>query len=153
MSDSGGQAERVYIRDAAQILKRRMTTLRKWESLGVLPQHLRPHRGERNWRYWTPEQIEGIQNWMQETDRRPGKGLPHYNPTEAELDRVLLRMRRPRSQPVEEKEEEDWRSQPGRPPNEPVVKRPDKGNLPEVSSRDIEAAIEEEEDHGEATSE
>lgn len=96
MTENEGQAERVYIRDAAALLNRRMSTLRKWEQLGVLPEHLVAHRGDRGWRYWTPEQIAQIKQWLIETDRRPGKGLPHYNPTEAELDRAIAKMRGPR---------------------------------------------------------
>jgi hypothetical protein len=88
--------ERIYIREAAEQLGRRMSTLRKWESLGVLPAHLMPQRGMRDWRYWTPEQIEGIREWIRETDRRPGKGLPFYNPTEAELEKAIAAMRKPR---------------------------------------------------------
>lgn len=90
------QVERIYIREAADLLNRRMATMRKWEQLGLLPQHLLPHRGHRGWRYWTPEQIEGIREWLRDTDRRPGKGLPHYNPTEDQLDRAITAMRRPR---------------------------------------------------------
>jgi hypothetical protein len=89
-------AERIYIREAALTLNRRMATLRKWEQLSVLPEHLIPHRGNRGWRYWTPTQIEGIRKWIRETDRRPGKGLPHYNPTESELDKAIESMRTPR---------------------------------------------------------
>lgn len=91
------QVERVYIREAADLLNRRMATMRKWEQLGILPKHLLPHRGQRGWRYWTPDQIEGIREWLRETDRRPGKGLPHYNPTEAQLDDAIAAMRRPRT--------------------------------------------------------
>lgn len=90
------QGERVYIRDAAEILNRRMSTLRKWEQLGVLPAELLPHRGERQWRYWTPDQIEGIKQWIKDTNRIPGKGLPHYDPTETQLDQAIEMMRRPR---------------------------------------------------------
>src|SRR5436190_21429959 len=90
------QAERVYIREAAELLNRRMATLRKWEQLGLLPDDLLPHRGGRGWRYWTPEQIEGIRQWLKDTDRRPGKGLPHYDPTDAELDRAIAMMRKSR---------------------------------------------------------
>jgi len=96
MSNEQPHAERVYIREAAQLLDRRMATLRKWEQTGELPAHLRPHRGDREWRYWTPDQIEGIKEWMKETDRRPGKGLPHFNPTQAAIDKALANMRRPR---------------------------------------------------------
>lgn len=94
--EQDGGAERIYIRQASEMLNRRMATMRKWEQLGLLPEHLLPHRGSRGWRYWTPEQIEGIRKWIKETDRRPGKGLPYYDPTEKELDRAIAAMRRPR---------------------------------------------------------
>lgn len=90
------EEDRIYIQDAATLLNRRMSTLRKWEQTGILPRELLPHRGKRNWRYWTQEQIDGIRKWMRETDRRPGKGLPHYNPTEADLERAIQQMRKPR---------------------------------------------------------
>lgn len=96
--EQGG--ERIYIREAAEALNRRMSTLRKWEQLGVLPRHLKSQRGIRGWRYWTPEQIEGIKEWIRKTDRRPGKGLPHYNPTEKDLDRAIQQMRKPRKRPA-----------------------------------------------------
>ena len=101
MSESESDVQRIYIREAAQMLGRRMATLRKWEQLSVLPEHLIPHRGNRGWRYWTPDQIEGIRKWIRETDRRPGKGLPHYNPTEAQLDKAIAAMRKPRTQKEE----------------------------------------------------
>lgn len=97
MSNTEQVIQRIYIREAAELLNRRMATLRKWEQLGVLPEDLVPHRGTRGWRYWTPEQINGIRQWIRETDRRPGKGLPHYNPTEKELDKAIEAMRTPRS--------------------------------------------------------
>lgn len=97
MADKEQGADRIYIREAAEILNRRMATLRKWEQLGVLPKHLIPHRGTRGWRYWTPDQIQEIRDWIRETDRRPGKGLPHYNPTEADLDKAIEAMRNPRN--------------------------------------------------------
>lgn len=87
--------DHIYIREASQLLNRRMGTLRKWEQTNVLPQKLRAHRGERNWRYWTPEQIIGIQEWLRDTDRRSGKALPHWNPTERDLDAAIEAMRRP----------------------------------------------------------
>lgn len=97
MSNTEQVAQRIYIREAADLLNRRMATLRKWEQLGVLPDDLLPHRGTRGWRYWTPEQINGIREWIRKTDRRPGKGLPHYNPTDKELDKAIEAMRTPRS--------------------------------------------------------
>ena len=87
--------ERIYIKEAAEILDRRMATLRKWEQLGVLPKRLLPHRGPRNWRYWTPEQIEGLRNWIESTDRRPGKGLSHWHPFYKQLKTAICMMRKP----------------------------------------------------------
>lgn len=88
---------RIYIREAADLLNRRMGTLRKWDQTDVLPEHLRPHRGYggKNWRFWTPDQIEGIQDWIRETERYSGNALVNYNPTEKELDEAINLMRRP----------------------------------------------------------
>lgn len=96
------ESERVYIRQAAAQLNRRMGTLRKWEQHKILPKNLMPKRGWRGWRYWTAEQIEGIREWIRETDRRPGKGLPNYNPTEAQLDQVLEKLRKPKKNATSE---------------------------------------------------
>ena len=89
--------QHIYIREAADLLKRRMGTLRKWDVEGILPEDLRPHRGERDWRFWTKEQIEGIKEWLRETERYSGNALPHYNPTEKKLDEAIDAMRRPHS--------------------------------------------------------
>src|SRR5438309_965319 len=89
--------EQIYIREAAELLNRRMGTLRKWEQQKVLPKPLRSHRGTRGWRYWTPEQIEGIKEWIRDTGRFSGNALPHYNPTEKQLDKAIEKMRRPHS--------------------------------------------------------
>jgi DNA-binding transcriptional MerR regulator len=89
--------DHVYIREAAELLNRRMGTLRKWEQQGVLPKHLRSHRGERNWRYWTRAQIEGIKEWIRDTQRYSGCALPSYNPTVKELEKAIEAMRRPHS--------------------------------------------------------
>ena len=89
--------ERVYIREASEILNRRMDTLRKWDRK-VLPKELRSQREEsgRKWRYWTPAQIRGIFDWIEETDRRPGKGLPHWNPSDEDIDNLIEKLRKPR---------------------------------------------------------
>lgn len=86
---------RIYIREAARLLNRRMGTLRRWDQENALPKHLRPHRGHggSNWRFWTSEQIEGIKEWIRETERYPGKSLPHYNPTEKDLEKAIKKMR------------------------------------------------------------
>lgn len=88
--------DRIYIREAAAMLNRRIPTLRKWDRDRELPDHLSPKRGFRGWRYWTPEQMEGIRQWLRDTDKRPGKSLPHYNPTEEQLNNAIAMMRQPR---------------------------------------------------------
>ena len=100
----------VYIREAAEILDRRMATLRKWEQLGILPDDLYPHRGERGWRYWTESQIEGLKDWLRETERWPGKGLPYYNPTEEKIEEALKTMRKPRTGAARPRNPSDARS-------------------------------------------
>jgi hypothetical protein len=84
----------IYIREAAELVNRRMGTLRKWEQTQVLPVHLRSKRGIRNWRYWTPDQIDGIREWIRETDRRSGKALKHWNPNQKQLDAAIKAMRK-----------------------------------------------------------
>jgi len=90
-----GENRRIYIREAAALLNRRMGTLRKWDQDGVLPEELRPHRGHggSQWRFWTPDQIEGIKEWIRKTQRYSGNALPHYNPTEKDLDKAIKKMR------------------------------------------------------------
>lgn len=91
----GAETKRIFIREAAALLDRRMGTLRKWDQTDVLPEELRPHRGHgsSNWRFWTPDQIEGIKEWIRTTERYSGNALPHYNPTEKELDMAIAKMR------------------------------------------------------------
>jgi DNA-binding transcriptional MerR regulator len=88
--------ERIYVKQASELLDRRPATLRWWDREHILPRYLRSRRDGNGWRWWTPEQIEKIREWMRETDRRPGKGLPHYKPTDKELHEHLEGIRRPR---------------------------------------------------------
>lgn len=105
------EAERhVYIREVAEILNRRMATLRKWEQLGILPEDLRPQRGERGWRYWTESQVEGLKGWIKETERWPGKGLPYYNPTDEKIGQSIKMMRKPRRGAARPRNPNDARS-------------------------------------------
>lgn len=89
-----GNSDHVYIREAADLLNRRMGTIRKWEQMGVLPLHLRAHRGIRGWRYWTRDQIESLKDWIRDTDRRSGKALKNWNPTEKEVNEAIEAMRK-----------------------------------------------------------
>lgn len=86
----------VGIKEAAELLNRQPATLRHWERSGQLPAELMPSRDARGWRYWTESQVDAIATWMRDTDRRPGKGLPHYKPTDAQVMKHITGQRRPR---------------------------------------------------------
>lgn len=91
--------ERIYITQAADLLNRRMGTLRKWESSGVLPKQLHPRRGLRGRRYWSSSQIQGMKDWIEDTDRRPGRGIHHIDKQNSDPEKVrqqIEAMRRPR---------------------------------------------------------
>lgn len=96
MTTMSTDPKKIYISDLAEIVNRKPTTIRHWERMGLLPKHLLSERGMRGWRYWSPEQVEGIKQWMKDEDMRPGKGLPHYKPNEEELKRHLEGQRKPR---------------------------------------------------------
>ena len=87
---------RIHIRELSVMLNRSPHTIRDWERSGRLPRHLRPLRSERGWRYWTPDQAHQLAQWMVDEDMRPGKGLPHYHPTQEQLEQHLQGQRRPR---------------------------------------------------------
>lgn len=92
--------DRVYIPEASELLDRRIGTLRRWEADGVLPSHLMPLRGKRSWRYWSPEQIEMIKQWMVDTDRRPGRALSHISSDPQKVVEQVHAMRKPRRKRV-----------------------------------------------------
>lgn len=89
-------AERFYINDLAKEIDRTPHTIRCWERYGNLPVHLIPERDERDWRYWTQDQVQAISDWIVETDRRPGKSLEHYQPTKEETAAHIKKTRRKR---------------------------------------------------------
>lgn len=67
--------DRHYIGEVSERLNRKPHTIRVWIYQNKLPEHLLPYRDEKNWRYWTSDQIEGLKNWIISEDVRPGKGL------------------------------------------------------------------------------
>ena len=97
MEGKADTKRKVYISEAAEALDRREHTLRIWEYKAMLPQHLRAHRDERGWRYWTQDQVEEIARWLVEQDIRPGKGLKGYRPTPEQLAEHRQKMRGPRT--------------------------------------------------------
>ena len=101
--------QHIFIREAARLLNRRMGTLRRWDAEDILPEHLRPHRGHggSKWRFWTPDQIEGIREWVRDTNRHSGNGLKNYNPTEKDLEKAINKMRRPHPKRISEADQID----------------------------------------------
>jgi len=95
---------RFYIDELSPIVNRKPDTIRKWERTDMLPAHLLPKRGTRDWRYWTDKQVygpRGILAWMKNNDIRPGAYL-----TTADHERQhIANMRRPRGMKLEMLEE------------------------------------------------
>lgn len=87
---------RVYIGEAAKRLDRQVDTLRKWDNLGLYPDHLKPHRGHGNRRYWTEDQMPGLEDWF--AHRVPGSALKGYDPDPERMALHRQRMRGPRGQ-------------------------------------------------------
>lgn len=76
MSKSDPKQPEVSIAQLGRIIDRENNTIRAWERTGKLPKRLHPHRGPRNIRYWTHDQVhgkDGIIAWMEKNDMRPGK--------------------------------------------------------------------------------
>jgi hypothetical protein len=69
------QNKRIYIGECAEKLGRKAHTVRVWIYQDKLPKKLLPKRDERNWRYWTEEQVEGLKRWIVNESIYPGKGL------------------------------------------------------------------------------
>lgn len=67
--------KRYPIGEVAFILNRKPHTMRTWEYKKIVPDHLLPHRDDRGHRYWTEDQITGLQAWMTEIDLTPGKAF------------------------------------------------------------------------------
>jgi DNA-binding transcriptional MerR regulator len=86
--------EKLYIKEVAERLNRREATIRGWERKRILPINLVPLRDEKGWRYWTPKMVQDTIDWMKIEDLRPGKGLPHYNPTPQQLMNHILNQRK-----------------------------------------------------------
>jgi DNA-binding transcriptional MerR regulator len=92
----------VFMSELSELVNRKPATIRHWHRTGVLPKELLPQKNSRGWRYWTPKQAEGIKTWLRKTDRRPGRGLPHYQPDEQQIARHLEGQRAPRKRRHEE---------------------------------------------------
>ena len=74
---------RIYVAELSESLDRSIHTIRLWEKNGLLPKDCLPHRDSRQWRYWLPDQVDRIREWM---ESRP-----------MQSDEKLQKMRRPRA--------------------------------------------------------
>lgn len=84
---------RFYIDELAKLLNRRADTIRRWERSDMLPQHLCPRRGARDWRYWTDNQVygsRGIVAWMKKNDMRPGNYFTDPSQEENHIRRLRV---------------------------------------------------------------
>lgn len=92
--------KRVYLKELAEQIDRRMNTIRGWEGTdktpAALPKSLLPHRDERGWRYWTPAQVQRIEAWMKREGRAPGVGLRNVKATDEKTQEILANLRKPR---------------------------------------------------------
>jgi len=71
-------AELLPMQEVAALCNRKADTLRKWEREGRLPKRLLPRRGENGRRHWTYNQVHGengLLEWMEKMDMRPGPQL------------------------------------------------------------------------------
>jgi hypothetical protein len=84
--------ERVYLRALAELIDRRMNTIRSWD----LPPDLQPQRDGRGWRYWLPAQVDEIRRWMVAEGKGPGHGLRNGRPSLEATQQMLAKMRQPR---------------------------------------------------------
>jgi hypothetical protein len=68
---------RIYIGELAEIINRKPNTIRGWERTRRLPKKLCSHRSDEGaaWRYWTPEQVEEIKEWVAQI---PPSGLQRF---------------------------------------------------------------------------
>ncbi len=57
-----------------------------------MPPNLRPERDANGHRYWTPELIEKIKEWIEENHFHPGRGID-YHPTKEQLRRHVEKIR------------------------------------------------------------
>lgn len=64
-----------------------------WERYGILPKHLHGVRDSRNWRWWTEEQVRGIEAFA--ASRYPGSGLSWYKPSPEQVQETIDKMRTP----------------------------------------------------------
>lgn len=67
--DTSAFPQRVYMEEIQRELSVHRSTVITWEVKGWLPDGLKFHRDENNWRYWDRKQLPAAHEWH----NRPGK--------------------------------------------------------------------------------
>lgn len=83
---------RCTITEAAKLLDRSPHTLRSWDRNGSMPAKLRPKRDALGHRYWTPQLIEQIKEWIVKNHFHPGRGID-YDPSPEQLAAHIKKIR------------------------------------------------------------
>lgn len=83
---------RFTISEAARLLDRSPQTLRSWDRNESMPKKLRPKRDDHGNRYWTPELIAEIKEWIVKNNFHPGRGID-YQPSPERLQQHIERIR------------------------------------------------------------
>lgn len=88
---------RFYIDELSMLINRRTDTIRRWQGTennpGILPKHLHPKRGHRDWRYWSDNQIYGQRGlivWMEKNNIRPGNYFTDASQEENHIRRLRV---------------------------------------------------------------
>lgn len=68
--DTSQYADRAYMAEICEELKRDRSTVVTWDTRGWLPEGLEFQRDENGWRYWTREQLEQARAWVDSPERR-----------------------------------------------------------------------------------
>lgn len=80
------------IAEAARLLDRSPHTLRSWDRNASMPANLRPPRDHLGHRYWTPELIEQIRDWITANNFHPGSAIS-YEPSPERLAEHIGKIR------------------------------------------------------------
>jgi hypothetical protein len=67
----GVEERRYYMKELEQILDRDRSTIRTWEARNWLPPGLAFKRDDKDWRYWSQQQLEQAIEWLE--SRNPGR--------------------------------------------------------------------------------
>lgn len=85
----------VPIRELAARVDRQVSTVRKWDTEGHLPEELKPYRDSRGRRFWSETQVEAVVRWMNAERRVISSAIP-VDLNEDQMARYLEGVRKKR---------------------------------------------------------